>query len=244
MTATAASRDPSQDPRASVSRRATPGGVETWLSAVPADVREGVRRVLRRRTFSAGEFLVREGEPGDSLWAVESGYVAAQTANRNGVVSTLHVMGRGDVFGELALLGFGGRRTVSIVALERVEAVTLGRREFEILRDRFPTVDRFLVRVLADHVVRLTQLINDAYTHDADTRVLRRLLGLAGHHESGPVRVPIDQSTLAALAGASRQTANRVLRAAEQEGWLALGRRRIEILDLDRLRAAADSPPG
>jgi CRP/FNR family cyclic AMP-dependent transcriptional regulator len=216
----------------------SPSGVERWLAALPGEVRETVRRLLRRHTFVTGELLVREGEPGDALWMIEAGHVAAQATTGDGVVTTVNVMGAGDVFGELALINPGGVRTVSVVALGRVEAISLGRDEFELLRARYPAIDRFLVEVLADHVVRLTQLLRDAYARDAETRVLRRLLALAATSD-GPVDVPIDQATLAGLAGASRQTANRVLREAVDAGWVALGRRRITVLDLDRLRAAA-----
>lgn len=217
-----------------------PSGVERWLAAIPNEVRSTVRRLLRRHAFIAGEHLVREGEPGDALWMIESGHVAARTVSPDGVVTTVNVMGPGEVFGELALLGPGGVRTVSVVALGPVEAITLGREEFELLRERYPAVDRFLVEVLAHHVVRLTQLLHDAYSRDADTRVLRRLLALAASAAADDQpSVPIDQATLASLAGASRQTANRVLRDAEQAGIIRLSRRLITVLDVAALEQAA-----
>jgi CRP/FNR family transcriptional regulator, cyclic AMP receptor protein len=64
--------------------------------------------------------------------------------------------------------------------------------------------------------------------------VLRRLLTLAEQYaedEGDEIVLPVNQEDVASMAGTTRPTANRVLRAAEQEGLIALGRARITILD-------------
>jgi CRP/FNR family cyclic AMP-dependent transcriptional regulator len=79
----------------------------------------------------------------------------------------------------------------------------------------------------------------------AETRVLRRLhelVQLYGHSEPGTV-IPLNQEDIAALAGTSRATANRVLRAEEKRGTVRLARGKTLILDPDdiarRVGAAA-----
>jgi CRP/FNR family cyclic AMP-dependent transcriptional regulator len=51
--------------------------------------------------------------------------------------------------------------------------------------------------------------------------------------------VPLTQDDLAAMAGVSRPTANRVLRRFEAEGVVRLRRRQIEISQPERLRRLA-----
>jgi len=54
-----------------------------------------------------------------------------------------------------------------------------------------------------------------------------------------PVAIPLTQDDIAQLAGTTRSTANRVLRAGEEQGVLQLARGRIEIHDRSGLRRLA-----
>jgi hypothetical protein len=65
-------------------------------------------------------------------------------------------------------------------------------------------------------------------------RVLRRLTDLERQYRSAgaPTRIPLTQDELASLAGASRATVNRVLRAVAADGLLELRRGRIVVLDV------------
>ena len=101
-----------------------------------------------------------------------------------------------------------------------------------------------LVRVLAEHVAFLSERLVESYTVDAETRVARRVLELVRvYGGSPPVTIPLIQEEIAALAGASRATVNRVLRDAEQRGLVELGRGKTVVLQpeglarLARLRA-------
>ena len=71
----------------------------------------------------------------------------------------------------------------------------------------------------------------------AETRVLRRLVELGASYRSGEgsVVIPLTQDDVASLAGTSRPTANRVLKAAEDDGVLSVRRSRIEVLDPEAL---------
>jgi CRP-like cAMP-binding protein len=51
--------------------------------------------------------------------------------------------------------------------------------------------------------------------------------------------VPLTQEEIAAMAGTSRATVNRVLRHEEVSGAVRLQRGRVEIVDIDRLRRRA-----
>ena len=49
----------------------------------------------------------------------------------------------------------------------------------------------------------------------------------------GAVLIPLTQDDVAHLAGTTRPSANKVLRAGEERGVLRIGRARIEVLDVD-----------
>jgi CRP-like cAMP-binding protein len=153
----------------------------------------------------------------------------------------LSVVGPGEGFGEGALLAPDSRRTASAVALEATETRSITRDEFERLRDANPRIEQFLTNLLAGQVRRLSAHLLEALYVPVESRVLRRLLMLAESYATtdGTIEVPITQDDLATMAGTTRPTANRVLKAAEDERLVRVGRGRVEILDLEALARRA-----
>ncbi|MCY7300342.1 MAG: Crp/Fnr family transcriptional regulator [Ilumatobacteraceae bacterium] len=210
------------------------------LSGLMDDERRLVIAEMTHRTFSKGETLFFEGDRGDSLHIIHTGRVAIRTSTPNGDVVTLTVMGPGECFGEQALLSPDSRRTASVVALERVETRVLHGRDFDDLRRRHPAVERFLVDVLAAQVRRLSVQVLDALYAPAEVRLIRRLNDLVRLYgaESNDV-IPVRQEDLASMAGTTRPTANRVLKALAADGVIELGRSRVVILDPQALQRRA-----
>ncbi len=201
------------------------------LGGLSEEERRMVVAKMVRRAFKKGDTLFYEGDPGDSLHVMLKGRVAIRTATPQGDVATLTVLGPGACFGEQALLTEASVRTASVVALEPVETRMLHRRDFEELRRRQPSVERFLVEALAAQVRRLTGQVLDALYVPADQRVIRRVADLASLYDVGasPIEVPIRQEDLASMAGTTRPTANRVLKHLEDDGVLTVGRGRMTI---------------
>jgi serine/threonine-protein kinase len=71
---------------------------------------------LPRRTFAAGELVIREGEPGEAAYIIVEGTCRA-FKTIDGVEVELRVMGPAEVFGETAILS-AKPRTASVQALE------------------------------------------------------------------------------------------------------------------------------
>ena len=208
------------------------------LDGIPEDDRRRVLAATRRRRFGRREVLFHEGDPGDTVHLIDRGRVAVRVTTPLGDVATLNVRGAGDVVGELALLDPASRRTATVLALEPTETLAVHRDEFTDLRRRHPSVDRFLVAILAAEVQRLSSLLAEALYVPVDTRVIRRLLALTEIYasESGPTEVPLTQEELASLAGTSRATINRVLGEAERDGVVDVRRGRIVVTDPEGLR--------
>jgi len=208
------------------------------LDGIPEDDRRRVLSATRRRRFGRREVLFHEGDPGDTVHLIDRGRVAVRMTTPLGDVATLNVRGTGEVVGELALLDPTSRRTASVVALEPTETLALHRDAFTEMRQRHPSVDRFLVAILATEVQRLSGLLAEALYVPVDTRVLRRLLALSELYADGrtPIEIPFTQEELGSIAGTSRATVNRVLGEAEDEGAIEVRRGRILVVDVERLR--------
>ena len=193
---------------------------------------------MSRRSYAVGEMLILDGDVGDSMHIIEQGKVAVRKSTVRGEVVTLTILGPGASFGEQALLSTAARRTAHIVALEPVVTRVMYRSDFEALRRRHPTVERFLVDALAEQVRRLSGQVVDALYLHADQRVVKRLVDLASLYDVGrtAIEIPLRQEDLASMAGITRPTANRVLRQLAATGVITVRRGRTTVLDQAGLR--------
>ena len=194
----------------------------------PEDVRK-LLAIARRRTFSRGEVVFHHDDPADSLHLVVRGRFGARVLTPVGDSVLVDVVGPGQSFGELALLLPDARRSATVEALEAGETRSVRRDEFASLQREHPGVKDILLRLLAEQLRRSTDRVVEAHYVDAETRVRRRLLDLAATYEGGVV--PLTQEDIAAMAGTSRATVNRVLREEERSGTVALARGRTSVLD-------------
>jgi CRP-like cAMP-binding protein len=206
----------------------------TLFSQVPQEDVRAVLSIARRRTFGRGEIVFHRGDPANALHLIAAGRFAVRITTPLGDTATLAVRGRGDAFGELALVSEGHERSATIQALEAGETRSILRDDFERLRQEHPGVDSILVAILGERVRELSELLTEAYYLSADDRVVRRLADLSALYDGS---VPLAQEALAELAGTSRATVNRVLRGLQEQGVVVLGRSRIEVEDASRLRS-------
>ncbi len=206
------------------------------LAGLGEEERRSLLAIARRRVFARGEVVFHREDPADTLHLIASGRFAVRIVTPAGDTATLTVLVAGESFGELALVT-AGRRSATVVALERAETQSIHQLDFEALRRRHPDVTDVLVRALGRRVERLSDQLVEALYVPADRRVLRRLAELARLYaeDDGAVLVPLTQEDIAGLAGTSRATVNRVLREAEARGELRLGRGRTTVIDVEAI---------
>jgi CRP-like cAMP-binding protein len=208
--------------------------------AVRPDAKDALLRAGRPRAFRPGEVVFHQGDPCDSLFLLRRGRVAVRVGTPDGDQVTVGLLAAPEEFGELALLRPDHHHSATVIALDDVQVLAVPASRFAVLRRRHPELDDWLLHALARRLDRTSALLADALFVDADHRVARRLLDSAqafGVTSGGTL--PLAQDDLAAMAGVSRPTANRALRRLETSGVITLGRRRLEINDLDALIHAA-----
>jgi CRP-like cAMP-binding protein len=83
-------------------------------------------RGLRLRTFEAGDILVTEGEPGQSLFTLTTGRLKVFVRNPDGRNFEVATLAEGDFFGEISSLS-GRPRSATVVAAGECELLELDR---------------------------------------------------------------------------------------------------------------------
>lgn len=208
------------------------------LAGMPDEAQRSLLALCRRRHFRQGEVVFHDGDPGESLHLVAKGHFAVRVTTPLGDTAMLRVFQPGDCFGELAALQ-PAPRAGTAVALEDADTMSLSHTQLDELRALHPGVDRLLTAALIGEVRRLAGALLEALYLPVDQRVWRRLVDLAEiYADGGPsATVPFTQEDLAQLAGTTRPTANKVLKAGEAVGIVRIARGRIEVVDLDGARA-------
>jgi CRP/FNR family transcriptional regulator, cyclic AMP receptor protein len=209
------------------------------FSGIPEEDVRAVLALARRSTYRRGEVVFHRHDPADAVHLITKGRFDVRVTTSHGDEVALAIRGPGETFGELAVVT-EEERSATVTALEPGETLVVRGTELRRLAKRHATLDEVLVRLLAERVAFLSERLVEAYTVDAETRVARRVLELGRvYGGSPPIVIPLIQDDLAALAGTSRATVNRVLRDAERRGLVELGRGRTVVKDPDGLARLA-----
>jgi CRP/FNR family transcriptional regulator/CRP/FNR family cyclic AMP-dependent transcriptional regulator len=211
------------------------------LRDVSPDDLHQISRSMRRRSFHRGEVIFHLGDPGDTLHLIRQGRVKVVVPSESGEEVVLAILGQGDCFGELALLD-GGPRSATVIAMEPVETLVLGRKDFlDFVKTRMEMAEKLVVN-LARIIRRTNEDIADLAFLDLPGRLAKKLLDLADAHgvpDGGKgieISVPLTQEELAGMIGATRPSVNKVLGWYEDQGAIQRRGRKIAILKPDVLR--------
>ena len=199
-------------------------------------------KMARRRTFRKGEIVVHQNDPADSLHLIVKGRFTVRVMTPLGESATLAVVGPGDVFGEMALIGENARRSATVEALEEAETLSVLEADFKRIRTERPSVNDYVIRFLVSEVRVMNERLLEAYYVSAERRVLRRVVELSHlYRRNGeePVQIPLTQETLAGMAGTSRATVNAVLSEAQSRGLVELARGTVRVVDAVELARRA-----
>ncbi len=107
-------------------------------------------------SYNAGDVVVRRGGPGDSLFVVKSGVVEVVDPTDDRDPTALAYLGRGECFGELALLTDSPRHA-DVRVPEQAELLVIDKDLFEDLMVTHPGFGRQLCVILARRLIKTLQ---------------------------------------------------------------------------------------
>ncbi len=120
--------------------------------------------------------LFRAGDAGDAMYVIERGKVRICVQATDGHELTLAELGRGDFFGEMALLADGQRRSANAVVAEEARLAVLSREHFLsfIMRGN-PNVALEMLSALANRLRRTDELLRHSTTRNVNEEMAARL---------------------------------------------------------------------
>ncbi len=127
---------------------------------VPSDAAAQIVELFDRRRFQPNDVIVREGDPGDSLFIIEAGLVEVFLLSATGEATVLSRLGPGEAFGEMSVLT-GEPRSASIRAISPTVVREVPRDQFLQAASETPMLLFNLSRVLVGRLSRANRVAAD-----------------------------------------------------------------------------------
>jgi CRP/FNR family cyclic AMP-dependent transcriptional regulator len=212
------------------------------LGELPSASIERLLACATTRKVRRGTTVFAKGDAGTQLIAVLSGRIKIAISSPEGREAVLNVVHEGEVFGEIAL--FDGRpRTAAAIAISDCELMSIDRRHFLPLVREQPDIALKLIEILCARLRRSSEQYEDIMFLNLRARVAKLLLRLA--EEAGgstPRKVLVTQQEMSQLAGMSRESINKQLRAWAQAKWVRLERGGVVVLRPEALETIIELP--
>lgn len=195
--------------------------------------RKAVASELRETSYEPGQVIFSRGDPGSDLHIVSKGRIRLSVLTSDGRELSFAHVETPSIFGELAI--FDGRpRSADATAVNKVETLLLSKSAFLRLLESHPSVGEAAVRFLAGRLRDADEQLEAIALHPIEARLARFFLASvrqkdpSGKAEKITLALPISQSELALLVGASRPKVNAALQLLEAEG--AIERRGQQVI--------------
>lgn len=152
---------------------ASPSGLPL-LNLLASLDRESLSQIMTEQHCQPGEVIFREGDSGDAAYLIWSGWVAVVKGDF-ATPTILGYRGPGEIIGEMALLE-DQPRSASVVALENLRLLRIGRENFHHLLDSAPTISQSIMATLSTRL-RESDNIRNA-TLQAGRQLAQQVLAL------------------------------------------------------------------
>lgn len=181
------------------------------------------------KTFPAHTIILHEKEKSDSLYIILYGKVKIYVSEKDGNEVILNIQGRGDFFGEMALLD-DAPRSASVMTMEPTRLSIMTKTAFRECLATHPDIAYALIRMLTQRVRALTENVRNLALLDVYGRVARTLLHLATPAgDKLIVEQKLTHQEIANMVGASREMVSRILKDLANKGHITVERKRITI---------------
>lgn len=199
---------------------------------------EDLNRVTTMSDVPRGRVFYRPDEPGEVLFILREGRVQLYRISPEGKKLVISTLGPHTLFGEMALLGTRMHNTFA-EAVEDSEILVMSRADLERLILNKPQVALRILEVTGKRLVEAEDRLKNMAFKGIPARLASLLLRLADEHDSDDI-VGLTHQDLAESVGTYRETATQVLNDLKADGLIEIGRKRITILDRERLYEIAE----
>jgi CRP/FNR family cyclic AMP-dependent transcriptional regulator len=205
-----------------------------FFDGLPESVVERATSHIVSRQHPANQVILLENDWGSSVYFILEGWVKIRTYNLDGKEVTLNILGKGELFGEMAALDEVPRST-DVITLAPALIGNMPAQDFAHLINVEPQAGIRLSKLMARRLRQVNRRLR-LRESDSTSRVADILLFLAegqGKTVETGIEIPnLPHRELSSLSGLARETVTRVLSKLEKKGLIVREREILRIPDM------------
>jgi len=200
---------------------------------LPLETLERIAEVALPCHFDAGQVIYIEGEPAESVFLLEQGWVKATRMSLDGREQAMLFLRAGEIFGDIAVFSetdYPG----TVVALEDVDMWVIPSSEFKKLVGQDPVLAMAIIKRLSERVLHYIGLVEDLSLRNVEARLANTLLQHAEIFDGQfvvPRRIWTTFDEMAVRLGTVRDVLSRALKTLEADSLLKVEKHQIILLD-------------
>jgi CRP-like cAMP-binding protein len=191
-----------------------------------------------RRYVKKGEFVFYEGDPGDSCFYLEEGFVKIFQVTAMGKEPILMLRKAGEIFGLAEALG-GFERRANAQAIRPCVFYEIEKESFDEFLSLHYAIARRIMTVLGRRLRYLCDQVGNLMACDVTTRLLKHLIYfcyprlLDSDSWDRPITFFLDltQEQIASMTGSCQQTVSETLKKLQSEGIILIAGKEVTLLN-------------
>jgi CRP-like cAMP-binding protein len=211
--------------------------MELFQDLSPREMAE-LDRITTMSSVPKGRVFYRPEEMGEVLFILKKGQVQLYRISPEGKKLVISTMGPGALFGEMALLGQQMHSTFA-EATEDCLICVMSRNDLERLILSKPQLALRVLEITGKRLREAETRLEDLAFKGIPARLASLLLRLSEERDSLTIS-GLTHQDLAETVGTYRETATQVLNDLKSQGLIEIGRKRISILDPEKLQTIAE----
>src|SRR6478672_6882355 len=208
-----------------------------FFAGLPDPVIERATVHIVTRSHPSNQVILLENDWGTSVYFILDGWVKIRTYNLDGKEVTLNILGKGELFGEMAAIEEAPRST-DVITLAPTLIGNMPSQDFVQLIHTEPLAGIRLAQLMAGRLRQVNRRLR-LRESDSTSRVADILLFLAEGQGKGSkkgVEIPnLPHRELSSLSGLARETVTRVLNKLEKKELIVRDRDILCIPDMHAL---------
>lgn len=201
----------------------------------------GSQQINNVVNFKKGDYVYMPEDNSDKIFFIISGKIKIGSYRDNDKEVAHTILQKGDVFGELAMIGETARKDFA-QAIEESEIIPIKLEEVKKQMKNHSGLSILIMRMMGARVHEMEQRLESLVFKDSRTRIIEFII--LSLKKSGQrmgyewvLRNFITHQDIANITATSRQTVTMVLNELKNENIIHFDRKRLLIRDLDRLKA-------
>ncbi len=211
--------------------------VDIFQDLTDAEVVE-ISRMTRMCLYSTNHIFYMPDDPGEVLFIIKKGRVQLYRVSPDGRKLVFKTLQEGAVFGHMGMIGQRLHNTFA-EAVGECKICIMNRTDVEGLLMAKPVVALRIMEHMGNRLLDVEQRFEDIAFRRMPSRIARLILQLTEEHGGGDALKGYTHQQLADMLGTYRETTTQILNDFKGAGYIKLGRKSIEIIDVAALEAMA-----